>query len=182
MQQQQQQQQHHHHKRMSARPGPAAAFMGMEPIMMGPHAAAAQAAHAAAAHAAAAAAAAGYHPMPMMRRISANGLAASGLALPPNVIRLPRGPEKNARGFQKWCRNRMQAATPPAPAERKSRAVPIVAPPTEGEEKAPEEPVPAVPAAPASPPPAVDSSDSGNEDEGHFSDQEVAAAAPAQPA
>merc|ERR1711974_537633 len=36
------------------------------------------------------------------RRISQDNVAASGLALPPNVIRLPRGPDKNTRGFQRW--------------------------------------------------------------------------------
>merc|ERR1712223_1599248 len=63
-------------------------------------------------------------------------LAVSGLALPPNVIRLPRGPDKS-KGFQRWCKTRMQpqaTATPAAPAPapsqpRKSRAIPIVAPP-----------------------------------------------------
>merc|ERR1711997_1337976 len=62
-------------------------------------------------------------------------LAVSGLALPPNVIRLPRGPDKG-KGFQRWCKTRMQpqaTATPAAPAPapsqpRKSRAIPIVAP------------------------------------------------------
>lgn len=62
-------------------------------------------------------------------------MAVSGLALPPNVIRLPRGPDKG-KGFQKWCKSRMappSAATAPAPTpaplQRKSRAIPIVAPP-----------------------------------------------------
>merc|ERR1712223_1739821 len=76
-------------------------------------------------------------------------LAVSGLALPPNVIRLPRGPDKS-KGFQPWCKTRMQPsqqasasassgstagsnpASNPAPAPsqpRKSRAIPIVAPP-----------------------------------------------------
>merc|ERR1712088_299233 len=72
-------------------------------------------------------------------------LAVSGLALPPNVLRLPRGPDKG-KGFQRWCKSRLtQAAesTTPAPREiqkqnqnpaptpqRKSRAIPIVAPPS----------------------------------------------------
>jgi len=113
------------------------------------------AAHAAhAAMSAAMSAQSGYQPLPLMRRISGADIAASGLALPPNVIRLPRGPEKG-RGFQRWCNKRMDsnqaAAAPSAPQEpaapavaaaaasttpaqqrlRKpgSRAVPIVAPP-----------------------------------------------------
>ena len=71
------------------------------------------------------------------RRFSAMGheFAASGLTMPPNVIRLPRGPDKG-KGFQHWCKNRMQTsqpihprsrkpATAPAPIQRKSRAIPI---------------------------------------------------------
>merc|ERR1719264_59176 len=65
------------------------------------------------------------------RRFAAGGgmdMAASGLAIPPNVMRLPRGPDKG-KGFQKWCRNRMEASqAPPAP-KKVSHAVPIVAPP-----------------------------------------------------
>jgi len=58
-------------------------------------------------------------------------MAASGLAIPPNVMRLPRGPDKG-KGFQKWCRSRMETAQPPAAAvAKKSHAVPIVAPPSE---------------------------------------------------
>merc|ERR1712020_218050 len=67
-------------------------------------------------------------------------LAVSGLSLPPNVIRLPRGPDKS-KGFQRWCKTRMQPQAPtqsqapnpnPAPTQpRKSRAIPIVAPPAE---------------------------------------------------
>merc|ERR1711935_585820 len=77
-------------------------------------------------------------------------LAVSGLGLPPNVIRMPRGPAKG-EGFKRWCNSRMKpegapAAAPapvasapvPAPVQqkqqqplpqRKSRAIPIVAPP-----------------------------------------------------
>merc|ERR1719418_499847 len=73
-------------------------------------------------------------------------LAVSGLGLPPNVIRMPRGPDKG-KGFQRWCNSRMKpegapaASAPIAPAapvqqkqqqplpQRKSRAIPIVAPP-----------------------------------------------------
>merc|ERR1712194_990392 len=69
-------------------------------------------------------------------------LAVSGLGLPPNVIRMPRGPAKG-EGFKRWCNSRMKpegapAAPPPAPVQqkqqqplpqRKSRAIPIVAPP-----------------------------------------------------
>jgi len=224
----QQQQQMHHNKRMS-RPS-TGAFMH-DGMMMGPHAAAA---HAAVAHAAAAAAAAAYQhgPIPMMRRIS----AASGLSLPPNVIRLPRGPEKNAKGFQRWCRSRMQetneplapASAPATPAVTQplrkpgSHAVPIVAPPTVDKKAAAETAKPAVaakpadnnevvkkdeeaavddaevvkeaievkeePSAPAQEAAPVDvpvvahaaenrnheSGDSGNEDEGHFSEPEAA--------
>merc|ERR1719282_1053493 len=61
--------------------------------------------------------------VPNPRRLSAvasghANLAVSGLALPPNVIRLPRGPSKG-KGFQNWCKTRMQPAAPaaaPAPA------------------------------------------------------------------
>ena len=51
--------------------------------------------------------------------------AASGLALPHNVMRQPRGPAEKGKGFQKWCRSRME----PAVSKKPSRAVPIVAPP-----------------------------------------------------
>merc|ERR550539_1509183 len=69
------------------------------------------------------------------RRFAAGGgmdMAASGLAIPPNVMRLPRGPDKG-KGFQKWCSNRMGGSKAPA---KKSHAVAIVAPPeeTKGEE------------------------------------------------
>jgi len=69
------------------------------------------------------------HPMQpfpgwMTRRISGQmDYAASGLALPPNVMRQPRGPSDKGKGFQKWCRTRMEPRKPG------SRAVPIVAPP-----------------------------------------------------
>lgn len=93
------------------------------------------------------------------RRISAVAagtaeLAASGLALPPNVLRLPRGPDKG-KGFQRWCKNRMEPAQPAVAAaaaaaaaapplqQRKSRAIPIVAPPPEEEPKK-EEKVPEI--------------------------------------
>ena len=78
------------------------------------------------------------HPMQpfpgwMTRRISGQmDYAASGLALPHNVMRQPRGPAEKGKGFQKWCRSRMEpAAAPAATPNRKpgSRAVPIVAPP-----------------------------------------------------
>jgi len=78
-------------------------------------------------------------------------LAVSGLALPPNVLRLPRGPDKG-KGFQRWCKSRMthpaestttattpaarenQKQNPPTP-QRKSRAIPIVAPPAADDSK-----------------------------------------------
>ena len=79
-------------------------------------------------------------------------LAVSGLALPPNVLRLPRGPDKG-KGFQRWCKSRMthpaesttattpaareiqkQNQNPPTP-QRKSRAIPIVAPPAADDAK-----------------------------------------------
>ena len=87
----------------------------------------------------------------MARRISQGmqsqfEMAASGLSLPPNVLRMPRGPDKG-KGFQKWCRSRMEtnstsstsnASAPTAPssaaggakAKKVSHAVPIVAPPS----------------------------------------------------
>merc|ERR1712223_1677700 len=87
-------------------------------------------------------------PVPFVhRRISQEHVAASGLALPPNVIRLPRGPDKNTKGFQRWCKSRMvQNHQSPASVEeqkpkfgmhkRGSHAVPIVAPPKEERSKA----------------------------------------------
>merc|ERR1711983_436966 len=133
--------------------------------------------------------------VPNPRRLSAvasghANLAVSGLALPPNVIRLPRGPSKG-KGFQNWCKTRMQPAAPApsAPVEeqpkvqRKSRAIPVVAPP-EGA-PAPEEQAEgavggapaAVPAA-AAPAPAVNNNlvvnlESSDSDEGHFSDHDL---------
>ncbi len=59
----------------------------------------------------------------MNRRISGQlDYATSGLTLPPNVIRQPRGPPENGKGFQKWCRSRME------PVRKPSKAVPIVSP------------------------------------------------------
>jgi hypothetical protein len=50
--------------------------------------------------------------------------AAAGLKLPPNVVRLPKGPDQQqGKGFNNWCRQRM---TEP---KRVSKAIPIVAPP-----------------------------------------------------
>lgn len=47
----------------------------------------------------------------MTRRISGQlDIARSGLSLPPNVIRQPRGPEEG-QGFQRWAKNRMDTAT-----------------------------------------------------------------------
>merc|ERR1719216_640680 len=143
------------------------------------------------------------------RRFGHAELAVSGLALPPNVIRMPRGPDKG-KGFQRWCNSRMKPGSPSAPAapsaapagagqqkqqqplpQRKSRAIPIVAPPevlvqlvadaapepaAEGAAAAPAPANLAVPAAPA-PPPAVNNNlvvnlDSSDSDEGHYSDHE----------
>merc|ERR1711983_317789 len=121
--------------------------------------------------------------VPNPRRLSAvasghANLAVSGLALPPNVIRLPRGPSKG-KGFQNWCKTRMQPAAPApsAPVEeqpkvqRKSRAIPIVAPPEGAVGGAPA-------AAPAAPAPAVNNNlvvnlESSDSDEGHFSDHDL---------
>jgi len=122
-------------------------------------------------------------------------LAVSGLALPPNVLRLPRGPDKG-KGFQRWCKTRMQPAqpapsAPPAPAQpRKSRAIPIVAPPAE--DGAPEAPAPAPVPVPEQPQEVegavgagalagaapVDNNlvvnlESSDSDEGHFSDHDL---------
>jgi len=139
-------------------------------------------------------------PMMMMqpvmvnpRRLSAVAsghaeLAVSGLALPPNVIRLPRGPSKG-KGFQNWCKTRMQPASqnqpaeqPAKPAQRKSRAIPIVAPPAAPEDQAEgavggeAAPAPAAPAAPAvapANPNMVVNLESSDSDEGHFSDHDL---------
>merc|ERR1739842_180464 len=126
-------------------------------------------------------------------------LAVSGLGLPPNVIRMPRGPDKG-KGFQRWCNSRMKpegapaappavasapvASAPIAPAapvqqkqqqplpQRKSRAIPIVAPPeAAGAAKAAAAaPEPAAPAVPVVDRNLVVNWDSSDSDEGHFSD------------
>jgi len=116
-------------------------------------------------------------------------MAASGLAIPPNVMRLPRGPDKG-KGFQKWCRSRMESsAQPPAAVAKKSHAVPIVAPPTEEtrgketpkiqvtpaaaeEEGEKEEACPAAAAA-EEPEVVVDASDDGTGDSGNDSEPEA---------
>merc|ERR1712200_283040 len=117
-----------------------------------------------------------------------------------------RGPDKG-KGFARWCNSRMKPGSPgatstptPAPAgagaagaptgqqkqqqplpQRKSRAIPIVAPPEVlvqlVADVAPAPANLAVPAAPA-PPPAVNNNlvvnlDSSDSDEGHFSDQDL---------
>lgn len=61
------------------------------------------------------------------RRINAynnNGQegAASGLKLPTNVLRMPKGPQESGKGFGSWCRQRMGEP------KRVSKAIPIVAP------------------------------------------------------
>lgn len=131
-------------------------------------------------------------------------LAVSGLALPPNVIRMPRGPDKG-KGFARWCNSRMKPSAPaahhnqaPAPAkqqqqqplpQRKSRAIPIVAPPEVAAAPAAAAPAPppevegaaaaAVVVAPAAAAPvAVNNNlvvnlDSSDSDEGHFSDHDL---------
>jgi len=132
--------------------------------------------------------------VPNPRRLSAvasghANLAVSGLALPPNVIRLPRGPSKG-KGFQNWCKTRMQPAAPApsAPVEeqpkvqRKSRAIPIVAPP-EGAPAPEDQAEGAVGGAPAAAPaaapaPVVNNNlvvnlESSDSDEGHFSDHDL---------
>merc|ERR1740123_2723214 len=143
-------------------------------------------------------------------------LAVSGLGLPPNVIRMPRGPDKG-KGFQRWCNSRMKPegapAAPPAVAaapvasapiataapvqqkqqqplpQRKSRAIPIVAPPkAAGAAKAAAAAAPdvegaaaaagpapvAAPAAPVVDRNLVVNLDSSDSDEGHFSDHDLA--------
>jgi len=90
-------------------------------------------------------------PVPYVhhRRISSDNLASSGLALPPNVIRLPRGPDQKTRGFERWCKSRKNTYDSQSPApqvsqtqvseqkprlgvhKRGSHAVAIVAPPKE---------------------------------------------------
>merc|ERR1739838_399083 len=94
--------------------------------------------------------------------------------MPPNVIRMPRGPDKG-KGFARWCNSRMTpkgapAAPTAAPAavasaptvpqkqqqplvQRKSRAIPIVAPPAVNNN-------------------LVVNLDSSDSDEGHYSDHE----------
>lgn len=97
------------------------------------------------------------------------------LAIQQSVIRQPRGPSaEKGKGFQKWCRHRMEPA-----AERKpgSRAVPIVAPPSSIKE----EPEMEDGAGAAAPPPKIEvqplivnvlEESSSEDDEGNFSDQD----------
>jgi hypothetical protein len=65
-----------------------------------------------------------YMSMPT-RRISgqfsygSESTASSGIKVPANVVRMPKGPE--GKGFSNWCKSRME--------KRPSRAIPIVAPP-----------------------------------------------------
>merc|ERR1711976_162862 len=54
--------------------------------------------------------------------------AAAGLKLPANVMRMPKGPD-SGKGFNNWCAKRMEP-------KRASKAIPIVAPPSDGEEEA----------------------------------------------
>lgn len=63
----------------------------------------------------------------MSRRMFGAECASSGLTLPTNVIRMPRGPTKGSKGFTNWCRNRM-TPTQEKQQEKKNHAVPIVAP------------------------------------------------------
>lgn len=137
--QQGQQQQQQHQRRISRPPylHPAAA---MEAAAA--HTAAAQAAH----HAAANMQMLQQQQQQsqwMMRRLSSGinnldmGASACGLTIAPNVVRMPKGPDKG-KGFQKWCRSRMDTTSPTTPTgttAKKSHAVPIVAPPAEGGEE-----------------------------------------------
>merc|ERR1712223_2371363 len=123
-------------------PHPADIMMASGPHPMPTQNAAAHAAfqqHSAVAAQAAIVAATGMSagPVPFMhhRRISQENVAASGLSLPPNVIRLPRGPDKNTKGFQRWCKTRMNVNQAPVEEQkprfgvhkRGSHAVAIVA-------------------------------------------------------
>merc|ERR1712170_285642 len=54
--------------------------------------------------------------------------AAAGLKLPAHVMRMPKGPD-SGKGFNNWCAKRMEP-------KRASKAIPIVAPPSDGEEEA----------------------------------------------
>jgi len=50
---------------------------------------------------------------------SSESTASSGIKVPANVVRMPKGPE--GKGFTNWCKTRME--------KRPNRAIPIVAPP-----------------------------------------------------
>lgn len=50
---------------------------------------------------------------------SSESTSSSGIKVPANVVRMPKGPE--GKGFTNWCKSRME--------KRPSRAIPIVAPP-----------------------------------------------------
>jgi len=54
--------------------------------------------------------------------------AASGLKIPANVLRMPKGPQESGKGFGSWCRQRMGEP------KRVSKAIPIVAPNDESDE------------------------------------------------
>merc|ERR1712037_765250 len=91
------------------------------------------------------------------------------------------GPDKG-KGFQRWCNSRMKPeGAPAAPVQqkqqqplpqRKSRAIPIVAPP-EAAGAAKPAPV-AAPAAPVVDRSLIVNLDSSDSDEGHFSDHDLA--------
>merc|ERR1719328_97020 len=122
-------------------------------------------------------------PMMMMQPVMVNPRRLSAVA-----SRLPRGPSKG-KGFQNWCKTRMQPASqnqpaeqPAKPAQTKSRAIPIVAPPAAPEDQAEgavggeAAPAPAAPAAPAvapANPNMVVNLESSDSDEGHFSDHDL---------
>ena len=143
-------------------------------------------------------AAAPWHAPTMRRMMPVSGVevAASGLALPPNVMRLPDGPEKTNRGFERWRRQRREGSVQRPVVVRKSRAVQIVAPPPEekkvekskqenedgnevdvvvaifdGPDQIPAEEAAGAAAAPVIPPPA-DAQQESDSDEGHFSEGE----------
>jgi len=96
------------------------------------------------------------------------------LAMQQSVIRQPRGPQaEKGKGFQKWCKHRMEPERKPG-----SRAVPIIAPPSSIKEEPEIEEIPSVAAATQ---PKIEvqplivnvlEESSSEDDEGNFSDQD----------